>query len=125
MSDVQVFYFGCVGETGHYLWDRNLRRAYDACGFGWRDLDTYFCLGVAPGKPDCPSDQPEGAARLTHARGATVLAFWDRSVDKRRGSHSTFVIEGTHDFDTAKALTQKAFPRVWERYGFDVREGVR
>ena len=125
MSEGRVYYFGCIGGSGHHLWDCIHRRTYDACGFTARDLDTYFCPGMSPGRSDCPSDQQEGAARLTHERGATVLSFWDRSVDNRRGSHSTFVIEGTHDFDAAKTLAQNAFPGVWARYRFEVKESGR
>ena len=118
----EVFYFGCVRTSGHYLWTRNFAVAREAGPFKQTHLDTPYCPGMTPtSRGITPADQPEGVARITHENGWTVLSFWDRSVDNRRGSHSTFVMDGTHDFDAAVALAREAFPRVWARYGFEVR----
>jgi len=119
VNGTRVFYFGCWGDVGHYLWTPDGRRARSAGPFTALDLDGRFCPGVV-GRTDriSPNVQPEGVAALHHANGWTVLAFWDRSVDRRRGSHSTYVIEGTHDFGEAVRISSAAFPRVWARYPF-------
>jgi hypothetical protein len=36
----QVFYFGCIGGPGHYLWDSRQFRATDALGLFPADIDT-------------------------------------------------------------------------------------
>ena len=113
MSD--AFYFGCVGTSGHYLHTPDLRTASRAGPFTPAMLDTHYCPNPAT------REQPEGVARLTHFDGWTVLAFWDRSVDTRGNSHSTFVLRGTHAYDDAVRLAREAFPRVWSRYTFTVR----
>ncbi len=123
MSD--VFYFGCIGESGHFLFVPNMRTVRNAGPFTPASLDTSFCPGMTPESQGyTPREQPEGVARLTHYEGWTVLSFWDRSVDDRRGSHSTFAIDGVHTFGEAVAHARAAFPRVWARYKFAVREGT-
>lgn len=121
-----VFYFGCWGAVGHYLWTPDRRWVRSAGPFADRDLDTPFCPSMTPDtRGRTPTDQLEGVAALHHRDGWTVLSFWDRSVDSRGGSHSTYVLEGTHAFDDAVRLAREAFPAVWARYSFDVREGSR
>jgi hypothetical protein len=74
----------------------------------------------------CPSHSasPEGVAQLHHKDGWTALAFWDRSVDSRPGSHSTFFTEGTHDFTAMVEICKRDFPEVWARYPFEITEWV-
>jgi hypothetical protein len=85
-----MLYFGCKGDIGHYLWtwDHSPSRKYEKnlqeAGL-WNDIDKGFC-------PKGP--QRQGAYKLTHMNGWTILAFWDRSVDPRPGSHSTFLKHG-------------------------------
>ncbi len=113
---MRCFYFGCWGDSGHYLWDEHANHARRGTGLppslGVARLDGEF----APKGP-----QTEGRAALHHVDGWTVLAFWDRSVDRRHGSHSTFVAEGAHDFAAMVAIARARFPRVWGRYRFEVR----
>lgn len=66
--------------------------------------------------------QPQGAARLHHEGERTILAFWDRTVDDRRGSHSTFLLSGVLSFDEAVTAARAAFPHIWARLD---RAGVR
>lgn len=111
-----VYYNGCWGETGHYLWDRTRRKAYSVPAdfpVAPHVLDSGF---LPPGQP-----QVEGRATLCHVNGWTVLAFWDRSVDTRGKSNSAFVARGTLDFDAMVAAAKAAFPSVWGRFGFEVR----
>lgn len=118
----EAFYFGCVGTSGHHLHTPDLRTASRAGPFTPAMLDTPFCPGMTPdARGMTPREQPEGVARLTHVEGWTVLAFWDRSIDNRHGSHSTYVLRGTLAYDDAARLAREAFPRVWARYRFDVR----
>lgn len=59
--------------------------------------------------------QPQGAACLHHEDERTILAFWDRTVDDRRSSHSTFLLPGVLTFDEAVAAARVAFPHIWAR----------
>jgi hypothetical protein len=109
----RVWYFGCeprVGaHSGHHLWDREggLYVSYSLAPF---PLDGEWC-------PRGP--QEEGRAllsrRLLGSQDWTVVAWWDRSVDHRTGSHSTFLARGLWSFDEMLAAAREAFPTVFAR----------
>ena len=113
-------------EAGHYL--------YAASG---RSFSIWDVPPGVPPKPHldggyCPPDdgrQVEGRAALTyllHPGGVgagtawTVLSFWDRSGDKRNGSHSTFLLPRARSFSEAVAEAKLAFPTVFARYTFEI-----
>lgn len=62
----------------------------------------------------------QGEAKVTHLEGWTILSFPDYSVDVRPGSHSTFALRGSADFEAALKLARVLFPQVFERFTFDV-----
>jgi hypothetical protein len=118
MSTPAVLYFGCWDRPGHFLFQPNgqwpLSHATPFGSFGEQlDRDHYK-----------PEEQTEGVARLTHDSGWTILAFWDRSVDRRSGCHSTFLAPGTWSAEEMIAGAREAFPSVWARYRFEVRMEV-
>jgi hypothetical protein len=116
-----VFYFGCMGQSGHYLHDPAIKgrvrvvvppdwpAAWGPHGGG---LDGTLLAKGAP--------QVEGVAQLHHVDGWTALAFWDRSVDNRGGSNSVFVTRGLLDFDTMRTAAEVAWPQVFARLSFTV-----
>lgn len=125
---VETYYFGCWRESGHYLWTPNMARP-QGCPFGYpeklngRYLDCGFCPGIIVYKDGRISDSknvPDGQAAVVHVDDWTVLSFWDKSVDHRPGSHSTYLIRGTHAFENAVIIARERFPHVWARYKFDV-----
>lgn len=77
-------------------------------------LDGGYC-------PDQKKGEPQGLATLTHDKGWTVLAFWDRSGDDRFGSNSAFLVEGIFTFEEMVEQAQAAFPSIWTRFTFAVR----
>lgn len=124
-----MLYFGCWGQAGHYLFGEgghHISSERLPAGFvetfgdhGW-GLDAKFCPGyVGPYQRD--REEHEGEALLHHVNGWTVLAFWDRSVDKRGGCNSNFVERGTLTFEEMCTIAQAQFPSVWARYPFKVR----
>jgi hypothetical protein len=123
-----MIYFGCIGETGHFLHRPDLRHSSAgsqsvlAQAGIWPKCDGGFCPGMeeAGGKHH-KVEQVEGAAKVTHLDGWTILAFWDRSVDHRRNSNSAFIERGTLSFDEMVSRAKKAFPTVWKRFPFKVR----
>lgn len=114
----ECFYFGCVGQAGHYLFNERRHSISE------RVLPATFPIrydildgGLLP--PWMPHE--EGAAALVHVFGWTILTFWDRSVDSRVGCNSSFVIPAILEFDEARRLAQERFPWIWDRYRFEVR----
>lgn len=107
---MDVIYFGCIGQAGHYAWDRGGRRRLSEWP-KWSHGDGLFT----------PRGDVEGEALRHVVHGHTVIAFADRSVDKRPGSNSFFAVPGEMAFDQAVIEAKQAWPQVWERFSFEVR----
>jgi hypothetical protein len=125
-----MIYFGCVGESGHYLHrpdlhhsGRESQRVLQEAGI-FPKCDGGFCPGTEYDEQRPwrrPGRQVEGHAKVTHLNGYTILAFWDRSVDHRGNSNSVFIENGTWTFDEMVAKAKEVFPTIWARFKFEVR----
>lgn len=130
----KIFYYGCGRKPGHYFWKPGMIQAR-----GEETAPTPHTTQSFPqvvpwgysvdGKLTPPDERhadgrlyyaPQGKAALHYKDGWTAISFWDRSVDTRPGSLSTFVMEGTYDYDQAIALARQNFPEVFERFQFEV-----
>lgn len=112
MSD--VFYFGCIGRSGHYMHNTFGNHVHVVGDMPWGPYGEDGAL------PPQEGPQVEGQAMLHHKGGWTALSFWDRSVDTRPGCSSNFFFRGSYNFAEAMALARTAFPKVWARFTFDV-----
>lgn len=107
-----AFYCGCWRQAGHYVFGPGMRAVH-----GIRERELAKGLDA----PYVPKDTyKQGAAKLTHLTGWTILAFADNTVDDRPGSHSTFALRGQHDFEGAVAVAQATFPEVFARFDFPI-----
>lgn len=75
------FYFGCVGNTGHYLFDRRLNKVRSGNGGPDPNFDGILC-------PQVSRKLYTAALTRLGATGHSALAFWDCTVDTRPGSNS-------------------------------------
>jgi len=127
-GDVEVYYYGCRNETGHY-W-----HARDGEWMKQNDIINKVPPSIGPHKVDCgfcpdphtkpgriPRGGPQGDAAFHHVDGWSILSFWDNSVDSRPGSCSTFVARGTFGYDTMREIAKAQFPSVWNRFKFDIK----
>jgi hypothetical protein len=114
---MKIFYFGCVREAGHYMFDHNLRTQWDVLDTNpWKyEVDS----GLCPKGPEI-----QGRALVHHKDGWTALSFWDRSVDKRGKCNSNFLAEGTFTFAQMWEYAQKYFPSITGRFTFPVVEAI-
>lgn len=113
MNKIEIFYFGCNREAGHCLHDsqgRSVRKTPEDFPFDEKALDT---LLLPPNKP-----QIEGRITHVHIDGWTAIAFWDRTIDRRMGSNSVFVMRGIHSVEEAKKIAEANFPTIWDRFTF-------
>lgn len=78
----------------------------------WRHVDMCLCWN---GGEEMPADQAQGDAALRHRAGWTCLAWWDRSVDPRRGSNTALFIRGIHDFQAMLGFLEQYYPCVAQR----------
>ena len=104
-----IYYFGCIDRPGHYLWEPGPRRPkdptpFDTPGFPGAKLDMNYA----------PKDgnQPPALIGRHCVDGWTVISFWDRSVDERRNSNSSFIAPGEHSTEEMIALAKQHFPEV-------------
>jgi hypothetical protein len=119
-----VYYFGCLGNVGHYLHaPGGIRAQYSRVPVGFPG--AWAGGGLDGTLLDNKRSEVQGLGRLHHLQGWTALAFWDRSVDNRPGSNSAFVAKGTHSFQGMLALSRKARPQVFARFTFEVVEDER
>lgn len=124
----KVYYYGCIGASGHYFFGPGPSHAYARREVERRLMELFGTLYLAPGPRERDrynfvrdEHQTEGHAALVYAGGWTALSFWDRSVDRRHGCVSTFLAEGTYDAPAMLKTCGDAFPRIWSRYSFEVR----
>lgn len=109
MAD-RVFYFGCIGDTGHFLFDAS------GCYVRPDRVGVPFSRGGLDQRDPPGRKQEQGNARLSFESGWTLLHFWDRTVDRRPGSHSIFLVEGgPHSGDVMMQRAERAFPKVLTR----------
>jgi len=109
-----AYFFGCVDEPGHYLWERregsdSLWRCKPPPDWGplWYRLDGGYARNDEI-TVHLTSDDPLPA-------GWTVVTMNDYSVDGRQGSHATFVLEGRFDRASAIARVREEFPEICQR----------
>ena len=132
---MKVFYFGCWGGLGHYVWTPSGMHPRPAMAGPWSegDLDAeplpvafarYNGAHLAdPARGFMPigthEKQPLGVWRVTTGRNAdgpwTALGCWDRSEDRRLGSKAVFVAEGDQDAEAMKRIAAEHFPQAWAR----------
>ena len=116
-----VLYFGCLGGTGHHLWQPPGIGFHAHRVLPWESVDATLPPQKNPSKGMYSAiEAPQGHASLRYKDGWTALAFWDRSVDTRSGSNSNFFVRGDHTFDEMVKIAKDAFPRVWSRFPFEV-----
>lgn len=123
IDTVEVYYFGCWNEPGHY-WRNPGNAAASERAIESRvpedlrhgRIDGGFCPGRVKGDPWKRSrPEVEGEAKLTHVGGWTVLGWWDRSVDGRGACNSNVVVRGTHDATVMLEIARRRLPHVMQR----------
>jgi hypothetical protein len=129
MEVSDILYFGCLGQSGHYLFQpevdpsRHTRTIHDGdCARFhlshalYRALDTAFCPPVGT----------LGRYMVSCVPPWVIVSWWDNSVDRRPGSHSTFLFRTPFEslevtipeiINTESALIRasKVFPEVFTR----------
>lgn len=95
---MDALYFGCLRDSGHFLWDVNhQRRTYDIPE-GFPCTPGALDGGLLPKSKYCPTP---GVTYLSYINGWTILSMADDSVDTRPGSLSVFLLRGEYPIDNA------------------------
>ena len=118
----EPLYFGCNKRPGHYAHIRNGNelwhvgvRSDQRTAAAARWLEAHEAVF-----PSGDMYSAEGKATVYLFERATVLAFWDRSVDHRANCSSTFLLGESMEGPLALAHLRTWFPSVFERFDFEV-----
>lgn len=106
---MKPMYFGCWTDVGHHLYDQNGQYVDRTT----RDL--LIAMGIDGGFVP-KARQEHGFGWVTVIGSLTILAVHDFKVDKRPGSHSTFILPGKLTFGEACEAAKRFFPHVCERF---------
>jgi hypothetical protein len=115
-----IYYFGCWNEPGHYMHkpDGSTVRMNEQVGpFGNGNmLDGSFPPHIRKSGGTCGERiEDESISVVAHVHGWTVLAMWDRSVDKRGACNAAFVMEGEHDHAAMWDSARRWYPTIVAR----------
>lgn len=131
-AKVTAYYFGCWRSLGHYLWNRGTDGHPYSASRDERRLLGGPTFSREPEPPVIPwgysldggllkdKSLRQGEAVVERRDGWTAVSFWDRSVDSRPGSSSTFVFDAELDDDAALATARELFPPIFARFDFPV-----
>lgn len=121
ISKCDVYYFGCIGVIGHYLFDGDCQTVHYGLkhNFPWEMIDGRLAPAVRE-RNSVRKESPQGHAALHYKNGWTAIAFWDRSIDHRSGCNSNFFIRGIHSWEDALDIARSQFPDIWKRFDFEV-----
>lgn len=83
MNDKKTYYFGCIGQKGHYMFPTVSRGCFPSGNY--RVIEYIDGLYV-------PGDKFEqGAAQFSMVGPFTIIAWHDYTVDQRPGSNSNII----------------------------------
>lgn len=114
---MDAFYFGCIRDSGHYLWDVNHQTRTHEVPEGFPCPLATLDGGLLPKSKHYPT---QGVTYLSYINGWTLLSMADNSVDTRPGSVGVFILRGEYSYEDALGYARKLFPKVFERFTFNV-----
>lgn len=117
----KAYYFGCIGQPGHYMHAEGSWRHMWPIDFQPWNLKVDG--GLIPGGPRNAYGK-QGVAAIHHKDGWTAISFCDRSVDTRPGCSSTFLFDTELTFDEALREAQERWPDIFARFDFEVTLAV-
>lgn len=109
-NDSFLLYFGCWGGPGHFVFDRHKStvRQLPPMALRGEDLDGSRVF--------LPSQEAPGYGRLTYlirdGDCVTVLAWWDRTFDKRGACNAAIQCSGWETFDCLWDRFSRVYPSL-------------
>lgn len=122
----EVFYFGCIGQPGHYLWSpTGGKRWFDELPEGfpdaWTFRESHSGRAYVSESSIAPRPMgPQGAATMTRVGDWTALSFPDRSVDSRPNCVSVFMVAAPLTFAELLEEARRQWPQIFRRYDFEI-----
>ena len=113
---MDAIYFGCNNDrVGHRAYDKNMTSTY------LRVDSKLQWVQMADGLLAPRDSTKQGIAVFHFIHGYSIISFWDRSINKRGGSSSTFFIKGEFTFEETLEGAKNIFPSIFERFEFEIK----
>lgn len=112
------FYGGCIGQSGHYIFDIYGKTHYRQLPIPWKSWD-------GPLQPKHTNVEGRAVIHYEREEGGpiwTCISFWDRTVDKRGNSSSNFFADSHLSFADMLTDAREHWPHIFRRFPFDVVE---
>jgi hypothetical protein len=118
-----MYYFGCIGQPGHYLWENESKKLRygefpDDFPKAWLSTDKINTERMLVSAPNSYGEQ--GVALVQHCEGWTSVSFPDRTVDSRPNCVSVFLERGLLSLEETMNIARLEFPSVVNRYNFEI-----
>lgn len=114
----EIYYFGCVGGIGHHLHKPSEHGPVRPDRREHRKVAWMKICDGGLGLEDIDGGNTEGCGIWAYVRGYSIVSFWDRSIDSRGGSTSSFLVKGLHSFAAVLECAENFFPNIFKRYTF-------
>lgn len=120
----RLFYFGCYGEAGHYLYRPTgnrvveLGRCYRGDRLGLPFAERILDGGLIPDHWPRPDAHLQGQCFLAHINGWTLVSFRDYSGDTRPGSNSVFLVDSVESMRVVIDYAAARLPALFARFPF-------
>lgn len=112
----KLLYFGCIKEKGHFLWNsESWHHYYDQMAKEIPGLNPNVLRHLDGVYAPYDPHEREGLYLESTIPPVRIVAWWDRSVDKRMACNSAFIGFG---YDSAEEILDDAvsrFPSVMSR----------
>jgi len=108
----KLYYFGCIGNKGHYLWESNNSSCYKLTDIPGLNLDLIKVLDGAftPG-----NTREQGVYLISKVPPITIVSWWDYTIDQRTGSNSNLIAYGYSNVNEILNDAKVKFPSVMNR----------
>lgn len=117
---IEIYFFGCWRDVGHYMHVPDGRRCWDVATPWGHDIDSRLCPN-GKNRDRRIADEVEGHAAIHHKNGWTGLAWWDRSVDKRGACNAGLYARATLNAQQILAIGRAQFPSVFGRFAYEIK----
>lgn len=112
LRHVEVMFFGCLGQPGHYLQSKRSNR-FRTDHLPWGDSIDGGLL------PKDGNKRQDGKFVFVKERGFSCVSFWDQSGDSRPASNSAFIVQAEEiTADELFGLARQQWPEVFRRPNF-------
>lgn len=115
--DKKLLYFGCIQNLGHFLYESDNGHSLniDSIVRRYPQFNKHLLQGLDATFTPNDWNQKEGVYNDCIVPPIRIVAWWDRSFDKRHGSNSALIGYGFSSAEEILDEAVKLFPSVMRR----------